>query len=599
MKQYATFTDRDLMKVGHPTERLHQPPVPLPAPKLPIDWAKNFGFPILGNDIYGDCMMAAAAHGDNTFSGNNGAESVFNASEVVTAYLKLSGGNNGLNSGQIIGAWKKGLPGIPQAKIMDALDIDTKNAQLVQMAIWLFGEVFFTLKIPDDWYKGFSTGGTWDAPAKADSKNGHGVWWNGVDAQGHYHLETWGTYGWITPAGVADCDPGGLVVFSQRWFDANGNAPNGFSYSQLATWWKQMGGKELPVWPTAPTQGDRLLPGQGLKPGMSLRSADRRFALVLQFDGNLVLAGPQDQPLWAAGTSGHTDVFDVIMQGDGNLVMYNGENSAFWSSKTNGQAGAHLLVQNDGNVVIYNSAGKAIWATNTVVPPPPVAPTQVGRLLPGQGLVPGGSVRSVDGKFALTLQGDGNLMLAGPGGEALWSAGISGHRDVWSVVMQADGNLVIGDSHGHALWASKTNGKPGASLTVQTDGNVVISDTGNHPVWSTKTTVPGPPGAPTQVGKLLAGQGLLSGQSIKSADGRFTLTLQTDGNLVLGGPSGQALWASETTGKGPIWSAFLAWDLVLCNENGKTVWSSGTNKVQPAFLIVQDDGNVVIYDGKK
>ena len=341
MKHFATFTDRQAMKVGHPTRSLRMPTGVVPGPmNLPIDWAKTLTFPIYGNDIYGDCMMAAAEHGDSTFTGNTGAESTFDPSLTVSSYLALSGGNNGLNSGQIISAWERGLPGVPAAKIMDALNVDTTNSILMQNATYLFGGVFFTLDVPDDWYNKFTTGYVWDAPAKADGNNGHGVWLNGVNTQGNYHMETWGTYGWITPAGIKDCDPGGFVVFSRRWFNANGVAPNGMSYSQLSSLWTQLGGKSLPMWPNKPTQSDRLLPGQGLMQGGALSSGDQRFNLVMQDDGNLVLYGPQRQPLWASNTAGHADMFDAIMQADGNFVLYNGSNQSQWSSNTGGKPGA-------------------------------------------------------------------------------------------------------------------------------------------------------------------------------------------------------------------------------------------------------------------
>ena len=600
MKHYATFTDRQAMKVGHPTRSLRMPVggMPLGGSNLPIDWAKTMSFPIYGNDLYGDCMMAAAEHGDSTFSGNVGTESTFDPSLTVSSYLKLSGGDNGLNSGQIISAWEQGLPGVPAARIMDALNIDTTNTILMQNAIYLFGGVFFTLDVPDDWYNYFTTGYVWDAPAKADGNNGHGVWLNGVNTSSNYHMETWGSYVWITPAGVPDCDPGGFVVFSRRWFNANGIAPNGLSYSQLSTLWTQMGGRTLPAWPNAPTQSDRMLAGQGLIAGNSLWSGDQRFNLVMQFDGNLVLHGPQRQPLWASNTAGHGDICDALMQPDGNLVVYNGADQSLWASNTSGKPNSWLVAQNDGNAVIYNSGGQAIWATNTVVPGVPAAPTQTGRLLPGQGLMPGGTIKSGDGRFTFMMQNDGNLVLHGPGGEAMWASNTAGHTNVWEVVMQGDGNLVVYDAHSKVLWASNTAGKPGASLIVQNDGNVVIYDPSNHPLWATNSVVPGQPAAPTQTGRLMPGQGLMPGQSIKSADGRFTFVMQADANLVLYGPGGQVLWASNTAGKSDVWELVMQGDgnLVIYDAHSAPLWASNTAGKPGAWLTVQNDGNVVIYD---
>ena len=109
-------------------------------------------------------------------------------------------------------------------------------------------------------------------------------------------------------------------------------------------------------------------------PGNSIRSDDRRFTFVMQFDGNLVLYGPQNQPLWASNTAGQTTIFDGIMQGDGNLVLYNGQNQPLWASNTSGKPGAWLIAQNDGNVVIYNtktSRSGPLTPWFQLSPPPP------------------------------------------------------------------------------------------------------------------------------------------------------------------------------------------------------------------------------------
>lgn len=127
----------------------------------------------------------------------------------------------------------------------------------------------------------------------------------------------------------------------------------------------------IPPIPPTPMPTDTLLPGQNILADRPLVSTDKRFRLLYQRDGNLVLYGPSG-PLWATGTSGQSVGF-VSLQGDGNLVVYNGAIKPVWASATNGKPVQRLLVQNDGNVVMY-SATAAVWATNTVYVPPPIPP---------------------------------------------------------------------------------------------------------------------------------------------------------------------------------------------------------------------------------
>ena len=89
---------------------------------------------------------------------------------------------------------------------------------------------------------------------------------------------------------------------------------------------------------------------------------------------------------------------------------------------------------------------------------------------------------------------------------------------------------------------------------------------------------------------------------ITSSDGRFTFVYQSDGNLVLyRNGSTDALWASGTNGTSE--------GLTLMQENGNLViydatnlpvFDTGTSGNPGSRLIVQNDGNVVIYspDGR-
>lgn len=52
--------------------------------------------------------------------------------------------------------------------------------------------------------------------------------------------------------------------------------------------------------------------------------------------------------------------------------------------------------------------------------------------------------------------------------------------------MQTDGNLVIYGTGGEAIWSTDSYGHPGSSLVLQDDGNVVIYDPSyTHTLWAT------------------------------------------------------------------------------------------------------------------
>lgn len=93
--------------------------------------------------------------------------------------------------------------------------------------------------------------------------------------------------------------------------------------------------------------------------------------------------------------------------------------------------------------------------------------------------------------------------------------------------------------------------------------------------------------------KLPAGKHLTKGQALKSSDGRFRFAYQTDGNLVVYGPSG-ATWASNTGGKAST-SLLLQNDgnLVLYNS-GAAVWASGAGGDSTSYLIMQTNGNLLL-----
>jgi hypothetical protein len=90
---------------------------------------------------------------------------------------------------------------------------------------------------------------------------------------------------------------------------------------------------------------------------------------------------------------------------------------------------------------------------------------------------------------------------------------------------------------------------------------------------------------------------LAAGASLFSAGGQFRLQMQQrDGNLVLSNSTGQALWASRTTGW-PGATAHMQRDgnFVIYSTGGRALWSTGTAGNDGAFAVMQTNGKFVIY----
>ena len=107
----------------------------------------------------------------------------------------------------------------------------------------------------------------------------------------------------------------------------------------------------------------------------------------------------------------------------------------------------------------------------------------------GQKLVRGESIASHNGAYTLTLQDDGNLVLASRG-QALWDTSTNG-QDVVRAEVQSDGNFVLYTAD-KPVWHTDTKGKKNVRLVLQDDRNLVLYGA-DGPAWSTKTETDAPP----------------------------------------------------------------------------------------------------------
>ena len=100
----------------------------------------------------------------------------------------------------------------------------------------------------------------------------------------------------------------------------------------------------------------------------------------------------------------------------------------------------------------------------------------------------------------------------------------------------------------------------------------------------------------------LSARRLRPGESFRSPNGQYRLTYQADGNLVLYDDVNQVpLWGTNTRGRS-AGQALLQTDgnFVVSGSSGEVHWTSGTAGNPRAYLAVQNDGNLVIYraDGR-
>ncbi|HEU0130351.1 MAG TPA: hypothetical protein VFQ85_05090 [Mycobacteriales bacterium] len=159
------------------------------------------------------------------------------------------------------------------------------------------------------------------------------------DGDSHY-VDTDGRRHWIpSPGGYYCLKARGIPADTVRWRDYVNRTPEG-------------------EWAVC---GDSLTTGQKLDRGQWLQSADGRYRLCMQGDGNLVIYNRWGTAVWATGRSGRF----AIVQDDGNLVVYSAT-GAVWATNTVGSGANRLVMQSDGNLVLYSSSGRAVWASNTV-----------------------------------------------------------------------------------------------------------------------------------------------------------------------------------------------------------------------------------------
>ena len=352
----------------------------------------------------------------------------------------------------------------------------------------------------------------------------------------------------------------------------------------------------------AAASGSEMAPGQALHLGESIVSAKGRYTFALNDEGNLVLTTPgarihgpsgeneppDDKQLWASGTAGQ-DVTVCIMQGDGNLVLYDTAARPVWASKTAGHPGASLSVTDAGNAIIADSANHPLWSARPIPPPPHLKPMGLVAVVdPASMIVAGWALDPTEPTKSILV----HVYVDGPAG----SGTLVGAATADAVRLDVNAETKLPGNHGFSFSIpprfrdGNTHSWYVHAIALSGLGadNVVLS---GSPKAATIDRV-GPTG-----NQLNSGENLHRGDALHSPNGLYTFTLQTDGNLVLY-LGGEPLWNSNTVGVEPTLCILQpGGNLILMDlVHRRPIWASGSDQHPGSRLVVQDDGNVVLYD---
>jgi sugar lactone lactonase YvrE len=156
--------------------------------------------------------------------------------------------------------------------------------------------------------------------------------------------------------------------------------------------------------------------------------------------------------------------------------------------------------------------------------------------------------------------------------------------------MQTDGNFTV-TKNGKALFHTGTTGT-GVNMHIQNDGNLTVRTPDGKVLWALSDVN-------QSKAELRTGQALKGGEERKSFNGKNTLRMQEDGNLVLTNAAGKVLWHTGTAPNAGAVATMQADGNLTVTKNGKALFHTGTTG-KNVTLHVQDDENLTLRtpDGK-
>ncbi|MCK9558339.1 MAG: hypothetical protein M0R50_09910 [Candidatus Cloacimonetes bacterium] len=127
------------------------------APPASADWLSGVNtWPMMGNDVVGDCTYAGAGHLIESWSAyESGKTIIVSDEEILKAYKATSGWNGilndrtdtGCNLLDVLNYWHN--VGVGDHKITAYTRVKPRNVKCVKLGIWMFGGLYTGVALPD------------------------------------------------------------------------------------------------------------------------------------------------------------------------------------------------------------------------------------------------------------------------------------------------------------------------------------------------------------------------------------------------------------------------------------------------------------------
>ncbi len=201
---------------------------------IPATWG------MLGNDAYGDCVWAGAAHETMMWNAEAGRKVAFTDKSVLSDYSAVTGfnpkkPNTDQGTDMVVAASYRRKTGIVDAagkrhQVAAYLSIKPGDLNEHLIAVWLFGAIGIGIEFPSSAMDQFNAGKPWDVVSRSKIEGGHYI--PLVARRANLECVTWGKVQQMTSAFFAKYNDESVAYVSLEAL-TNNKSPEGFDAAAL------------------------------------------------------------------------------------------------------------------------------------------------------------------------------------------------------------------------------------------------------------------------------------------------------------------------------------------------------------------------------